>query len=81
MNIIKAAIEISGGKPSNLILVESAPIMDCEIEKSNEYVDKTFTVYHKKDDDAFINCGARSCLRCLRCYSKETETAVREALK
>ena len=80
MNIIKTAIELVG-KPENVILVESAPILDAEIEPSNEYVDKTFTVYHKKDDDAFINCGGRSCVTCQRCYHKETETKIREALK
>ncbi len=80
MNIIKNAMDLVG-KPENVILVESAPILDSEIEPSNEYVDKTFTVYHKKDDDAFINCGGRSCVTCQRCYHKETETHVREALK
>ena len=81
MGIVKAAIEMSGGKPDNLILVESAPIMDTTIKPSNEYVDKTFTVFRKSDDDPFINCGGRCCLTCQTCYHKETESDIREALK
>lgn len=79
--IVRKAFELTG-KPENVILVESAPLLNTEIEPSDPCVDKTFTVYDDhKDDDPFINCGGRCCLTCQRCYHRETEIHVREALK
>ena len=78
MEICKKAFDIVG-KPHNVIMVESAPIMDTEIKPSNEYVDKTFTVY--TDENPQINCGKRSCMTCRRCYRKDTERSVKELLK
>lgn len=77
--ILKKAFDIVG-KPANVVIIESAPKLDTEITASNEYVDKTFTVYTKADAD-FINCGARCCATCRRCYSFDTEKAVHELLK
>ena len=78
MNIIEKAFDIVG-KPSNVIMVESAPIMDTEIKPSSKIVDKTFTVYTTDSPD--INCGKRSCMGCRRCYRKDTEKSVKELLK
>ena len=78
MNIIKQAFDIVG-KPDNVIMVESSPVLDVECVPSNEYVDKTFTVYTK--DSQNINCGKRSCVGCRRCYRKDTEKSVKELLK
>ena len=78
MNIIKTAFD-KVGKPSNVIMVESAPMLDTEIEPSNEYVDKTFTVY--THDHGQINCGKRSCLGCRGCYRWDTEKSRKELLK
>lgn len=78
MGIIKKAFD-KVGKPNNVIMVESAPLMDTEINPSNKYVDKTFTVYTKESQN--INCGKRSCLTCRRCYRKDTEKSVKELLK
>lgn len=78
MSIVQKAFDIVG-KPDNVIMVESAPIMDAEIEPSQPCVDKTFTVYTKESDN--INCGKRSCMKCRRCYRKDTEKSVKELLK
>ena len=77
--ILKKAFDIVG-KPENVVIIESAPKLDTEIKPSNEYIDKTFTVYTKADE-SFINCGARCCATCRRCYSFDTEKAVHELLK
>ena len=77
--ILKKAFDLIG-KPANVVIIESAPKLDAEITASNEYIDKTFTVYTKADPD-FINCGARCCATCRRCYSFDTEKAVHELLK
>lgn len=78
MSIIQKAFDIVG-KPSNVIMVESAPLMDTEINPSQPCVDKTFTVYTKMSDN--INCGKRSCMKCRRCYRFDTEKSVKELLK
>lgn len=77
--ILKKAFDLIG-KPANVVIIESAPKLDAEITASNEYIDKTFTVYTKANPD-FINCGARCCATCRRCYSFDTEKAVHELLK
>lgn len=42
----------------------------------------TFTVYDVKDTDPIVNCGARSCFNCRRCYLRENRgDDVIEALK
>lgn len=83
MSIIRKAFDIVG-KPDNAIMVESSEKLNHVKAPSNGYVDKVFTVY----DDATIeskkiniNCGARCCATCRRCYSKETERGVNERLK
>ena len=70
------------GKPENLILIQSSPIINKEVVKANEHIDKVFTVYDKEGQRTQpINCGSRACATCRRCYSKDTETEVFEALK
>ena len=71
-------------KPKNLIIIQSAYMIDKPMKKANEYIDKVFTVYSKayiKENGIEINCGARSCAACMRCYSKRTADEVREQLK
>ena len=82
-NFVTKAIERVGKKPKNLILVASSVKLN-EATKMPEYFDKVFTVYDKKTiarDNIQINCGARSCVTCGRCYSKRTAADVREQLK
>lgn len=84
MPIIKTAFEKSGGKPSNVIMVESSPKLNVEKDVSCDIVDKVFTVYddeHIEKDNVDINCGARDCNTCRRCYKKSTEKSVKERLK
>ena len=82
--IIAKAFDIIGGKPDNVILIESSPKVNVKLEPSSHYVDKVFTVYSKEyiiANDIDINCGARCCNTCRRCYRKDTEADVREQLK
>ena len=72
------------GKPENVVLIESSPKVNTPVSPSSHYVDKVFTVY---DDDTIereninINCGARCCNTCRRCYRKDTESVINERLK
>ncbi len=74
------------GKPSNLTMVLSSVYENVEADdyQKYEWVDYVFTVYspdwlkaNDKDNDTFINCGARSCLTCQQCYTKHTDGKVR----
>lgn len=83
MSIIRKAFD-EVGKPDNVIMIESSEKLNRVKAPSNEYVDKTFTVYDEQTIEAKhinINCGARCCATCRRCYSKETERGVYEKLK
>lgn len=69
-HIVAKAIEAGHEKPANLQIVLSSPLINKPI-KSTKYafIDKIFTVYDKTGaKDVNINCGARSCLSCGRCY-------------
>jgi hypothetical protein len=70
-------------KPENLIILLSSHKIGVKVDAEKwEFVDKTFTVYRKEDmPECEINCGARSCLACQRCYRKDTETEIKEYLK
>ena len=77
-------------KPENFKLVLSSQYINVKADIPKEYaylVDAVFTVYTKefaKLHNITINCGARACLSCLRCY-KDFETGkvkeVNELLK
>lgn len=82
------------GKPENLILIYSDPVINGTMENPEKYletlkvvfpeIDKIFVVYDKKfvkKNNVEINCGARSCNRCRRCYRKNTEAVIKEQLK
>lgn len=74
-------------KPNNLSIVVSSPMLNKQMELDKEkfwFVDHVFTVYNKKfiaENDVDINCGARNCLGCQRCYHRDTEFYVNEKLK
>lgn len=82
--ILAQAIAIEG-KPDNLICILSSAYLDKACDASRwSFIDKTFTVYRKETIAAQgieINCGARCCLTCQRCYRKDTESVIREELK
>lgn len=76
-------------KPGNLSIVLSSFRLN---EEGNAgpwpFVDHTFTVYDPKADgydQSSINCGARSCKGCMRCYHTKAEPGseftIREKLK
>ena len=84
---IAKAIELGHAKPSNLQIVLSSPQLNKPLKDVRfSFVDKVFTVYDKQHAaDVDINCGARSCLGCGRCYRPNPEGVkvqqVRELLK
>lgn len=83
MVIIKSAID-EIGKPKNVVFVESSEKLNKAKVASFEFVDKVFTVYDEKtitENNVNINCGARCCATCRRCYNKSTESVISEKLK
>lgn len=64
-------------KPENLIIIVSSPMLNTPVRIPEKYagiVDKVFTVYtyeYIRENNlppCFINCGARNCKCCKRCY-------------
>lgn len=79
---IIARVLIHREKPSNLIIVYSSPILNELDIPPYSFIDKYFTVYDKEHaKDHNINCGARDCNACRRCYSKDTDIYIKEVLK
>lgn len=80
-SIIARAL-ISADKPKNLIIIYSCRnINEIDIPPYS-FIDKYFIVYdkeHAKEHD--INCGARDCNVCRRCYSKSTDIYIKEIVK
>lgn len=92
VELYETAVGMGHAKPKNLILIASSPELNEELDVSaHPIVDKVFTVFTKewlKANDVrpqFINCGARSCLACGRCYTHNADGVaveyVREILK
>lgn len=88
--IIANAIRDGHAKPENLIVIYSSPIKNkpvslAKIQSVFPFIDKVFTVWTTKEKAAehnvCINCGARACLKCLRCYTKGGENEIAELLK
>jgi len=70
-------------KPKNLILIYSSPSVNKE-SMLPEYFDKTFTVYNKeyiKTNDVDINCGSKSCLGCMLCYTHNDVKVIKELIR
>ena len=80
--IMAQALKVES-KPENLVILLSSDKIGQRADASRwGFVDKTFTVYRKTEMPAeMINCGARACLACRRCYSRDTDTDIREYLK
>lgn len=74
-------------KPKNMKIVVSSPLLNKVLELDKEkywMVDHIFTVYDKKfiaANDVDINCGARSCLNCKKCYEFGSPYYINEKLK
>lgn len=70
-------------KPENMIIILSSVLLNEQTAPAHEFIDKVFTVYDKEHAEAVgINCGARSCAECRRCYTKTNEVEyINELLK
>ena len=83
--IIARVLASGAEKPENLIIIFSSPCLNkpnAAIMDRFPFIDKVFTVYDKEHAaNVEINCGARNCNECRRCYSKRTAAAVNELLK
>lgn len=84
---IAQAIDNGAAKPENVIVVYSSILKNVcnkDIITRYPFIDKVFTVYspaYIEANNIDINCGARSCLGCQRCYRKDTEIFISEKLK
>ena len=90
--VIKTAIEqYNLAKPANLNIIYSvaglnsnaaAAIYEAFQECGYDFIDKVFTVFDKDHADGVnINCGARDCATCGRCYEKNDIVFINEKLK
>jgi hypothetical protein len=74
-------------KPENLSIVVSSPLLNQPMKLDRErywMVDHMFTVYEKDfiaNNNIEINCGARSCLGCRKCYMDKDTFYINEQLK
>lgn len=74
-------------KPSNFKLIYSSSFINNPApipENCKDIVDKRFTVYTKEYSELYnikINCGARACLACLKCYTENNIFDICELLK
>lgn len=84
-DLIKKAFEKTGyEKPNNVNIIRSSLFLNKAIRPGYWFVDKVFTVWEKGAPEMHnvqINCGARSCLKCRRCYEKNDLVYINEELK
>lgn len=77
--------EVADQKPKNIVILVSSLFINKPIDIENmPWIDKVFTVYDKETierEKININCGARNCLKCHRCYKKGGAKNVNEKLK
>lgn len=67
---IAQAIKSGYEKPKNLSIIYSSPCLNIIAEKVFDifpFIDKVFTVFDN-EDTVPINCGARCCVTCGKCY-------------
>lgn len=85
--LLRAAINNGYSIPANLQIIYSSPLLNTVVNpcKNFPFIDKVFTVYTKEyaqQNGVIINCGARSCATCRKCYEKQNGLCfVSEALK
>lgn len=79
---IAAAIKAGYKIPRNVTIIQSSCFVNIADAPKYDFIDHVFTVYDKDHTDGVkINCGARCCKTCGRCYTKRTATNVNELLK
>ena len=88
--IDRAFKKFGGSKPKNIIIIFSSIVINKPanfeaLQRLFPFIDKMFTVFKNEDaakaSGMAINCGARNCFTCGRCYSKKTGKYVNELLK
>jgi hypothetical protein len=81
---IVAAVLRTHSKPSNFYIIQSSMRVNTPEARRPGYA-KTFTVYTpeflKAHPAIKINCGAKSCMGCQLCYTKNNVTVINELLK
>lgn len=66
---IAEAIAKGYEKPANMVIVFSSLFLNAQARAPYPFIDKVFTVYESEEKaPAGINCGARNCFACQRCY-------------
>lgn len=94
-DILSAAFEMVGGgpktgKPANMIVNYSSPyvniVNDATYQRYEWMIDHVFTVVDEIGLDAIggpaaVNCGARSCDECERCYKHDGALHIWEVIK
>lgn len=79
--LIDKAIKLAG-RPENVVFIASSPRLNEQERIRYSWIDKVFTVYDADHAAGVeINCGARDCFKCRRCYSRDTERIINELLK
>lgn len=73
-------------KPENLQMIFSGFRLDQKIDLAKlreifPFIDRVFIVWEKEKNTNLINCGKRNCKKCKKCYLKEGEKVINEALK
>ena len=85
MDIVNQMFKETGyEKPANVNFIQSSLFVDKATRPAYWFVDKVFTVFDEetiRERDIQINCGARSCLKCLLCYHKNDVVYVNEKKK
>lgn len=83
--IIERLIEQGYKKPRNLQIILSSIYLNVQEDVDKyDFVDKVFTVYTKdyiEENNIKINCGAKSCLKCHKCYIKSKTKYINEKVK
>lgn len=83
-DIIASAIREGNTKPENLNIIVSSLFINQISPCKHDFIDKIFTVYSKdyiEEHNVEINCGARSCFECRKCYEKNDIRHISEKLK
>jgi len=73
------------GVPANVVFIQSSEFINQKTAPRFRWVNKVFTVYDTEDSararGVKINCGARSCNKCRRCFTRRGARYVSELLK
>ena len=70
---LKRAFDAGYKKPENLIIIFSSFWLNKASVPPYDFINKIFTAYDREiaeQNEIDINCGARNCNTCRRCYSK-----------